>query len=128
LIDVLAHGQPFALAHHVADVAENEQIARNRAGQAGHVISLAGHEASGKAPRRADRGIFIGHRGIDALGHCGRQLDTLGLRQIGEAFCQIRVVGFECLRDALPDHGFVVSQGRIHPKIRQLRRIVLRPQ
>ncbi len=51
-----------ALAHRVADVAEHEQVAERGAGQARHVVGLAGHQAEREALRRVPGGCRFRHR------------------------------------------------------------------
>jgi hypothetical protein len=40
----------LALADHVPDIAEHEEIAGDRAREARHIVGIAGHEAGGEAP------------------------------------------------------------------------------
>ena len=128
MVGVLAHGQMLAFAHHVPDIAEHEQIAGHRAGQAGDVVGGAGNEAGGKAFGEMRRRIFF----RDGVGDPPRQIigkrDVFRRGKFDKTVCQVGVVGRQRRFDVLRDDVRRISQGRIELEVGQFDRIVLRGQ
>jgi hypothetical protein len=86
-----------ALAHHVADVAEHEQVAGQHAGRARHVLGLAGDEAARKACDTARR-VAASRSAISFFDQAGGTV-TRARRQIDEAARELDVSGRQRLLD-----------------------------
>jgi len=117
----------LAFAHHVADVAEHEQIAGHRARQARDIVGIAGDETSGKTFGKMRTRIRFRHRIADAL----RQLRADGDALVRASSAKL-LAGRHRRPPAPPrysrDQRWCIPKGRIKPDIGQFRRVVLRPQ
>ena len=118
----------LALANNVPDVAEDEEIAGNGAGQTAGIVGVSGHKTAGKAPGEMRGRAVFGGRLVDAAQQILRQRDVLGVGEIDEAFSQARIVCVQRGLDLTADDSLAVSQGRIDLDVGQLRRVVLRCQ
>ena len=93
LVDRFAAQAMPALAHHVADVAEHEQVAGEHAGGARDILGLTGDEAARKTCRlaRRPRGILFG--GLDFRDQRRRDRHAALGSQLNEASRKLGVAG-----------------------------------
>ena len=125
MVGILTHREVLALAHHVPDVAEHEEIACHRTRQAGKIVGVAGDEPGGKAFCKSGCRILVRHGIADPLRQFIAERDVLLPRQFDEAVGEIGVVGCQCRFDIFRDDGRFVPQGKIELGTGQCGRIVL---
>ncbi len=118
----------LAFAHHVPDVAEHEQVAGDRARQAGDIVGVPGHKPGGEALCKMRRRIFF----RDGLGYASRQLigngNVLFPGELDKAVGKIGIVCGKCRLDIRCDDGLVVPQSGIELDVGERSGIVLRRQ
>ena len=127
-VGLLAHRQMLALAHHVPDIAEHEEIAGDRARQARDVVGIAGHQTRGKAFGKMRRRICVGNGIADALRQFVADGDVLVAGEFDEAVGEIGIARRQRRLDVFGDQRLVVPQSGIDLEIGQRRRVVLRRQ
>ena len=128
MIGILAHRQMLAFAHHVADIAEHEEIAGHRARQARDIVGVAGDETDGKTLGKMRGRIRVRDGIVDALRQLFADGDVLVARQFDKAAGKIGIAGRQRRLDIFRDQRRAIPQGRIEPDIGQFGRIVLRRQ
>ena len=122
LVDLLAAHAAPAFAHHVAHVAEHEQVAGQHSGRARDVLRRAGDEAAGEACNLAGRLRGFPFGGFDFCLQGGRDRHvTLG-REREEALRELDVARAERFVDLARRHGGV--EVAVELQFRQLHRIV----
>ena len=126
MISSLPGRQMFALADHVADIAEHEQIARDRAGQPCEIVGLAGDETGREPCRHLRRRTIRSDRIIDAPCQFVSQRDPMRAGQFDQAAREISIACGECSLDLSRDHALISPQSLRDLQIRQGRRIILR--
>ena len=123
MVGILAHRQMLAFAHHVADVAEHEEIAGHGAREARDIVGIPGHQSGGKAPGKLRGGICL----RDGIAHTLRQRfidgDLLVARQFNEAVGEIGIACRQCRLDIFGKQPRAIPQGRIELEIRQFGRV-----
>jgi len=107
------HRQMLAFAHHVADVAEHEQIAGHRARQARDIVGIAGDETSGKTFGKMRTRIRFRHRIADALRQLRADGDALVPRQFSEAVGKVGIVGRQRRLDILRDQRWCIPKAEL---------------
>ena len=75
----------LALAHDVADIAEDKEIAGHGAGEAAGVVGVSRHKARGKAAGKVRRGTIFGNSRVHPLHELVGERNVLGLGEIDEA-------------------------------------------
>ena len=93
VIGILAHRQMLALAHHVPDVAEHEEIAGHGARQARNIVGVAGDETGGKALCKMRGGIFFGDGVADAFRQFVAEGDVPVAREFDKTVGEIGIAG-----------------------------------
>ena len=124
-IGLLAHHQMLALAHNVADIAEHEEVAGNRAGERSDIIGGAGHKAGGETLRKMRRGILLRDRIADATRGVVIHGDIVVTGKLNEAVSQIGVTAPERSFDIVGEQRRVISHSRTDLQIRERGRVVL---
>ena len=128
MVGILAHRQMLAFAHHVADIAEHEEIAGHRARKARDIVGIAGDEARGKALGKMRRRGRVRDGIADALRQLFADGDIPVARKFDEAAGKIGIAGCQRRLDIFRNQRRTIPQGRIEPLIGQFGRIVLRRQ
>jgi hypothetical protein len=128
VIGLLTHGEMLTLTRDIPDVAPHEEIAGDRAGEARHIVDIAGDEAGGKAFGELRAGTVFGHRIADALRQLLAEGDVVVARKLGKAAGEVGIASRKRGLDIVVDQAGVVSQGRTDLQAGKLGRIVLRRQ
>jgi hypothetical protein len=126
VIGVLTHRHVLALAHHVANIAEHEEIAGDGARQAADIVGSAGDKASRKAAGEMGGGILVRNRLGHAPGEIVRQLNISGSRNVGKALGEVGIPGRERLLDIAGEHRGIIPQCRAELRIGQSDGVILR--
>ena len=102
-IGLLASGEALALAHRVADIAEDEKIAERGARERRHVVRFAGDEAARETFRLVARGGGLRGGRIHLLRPGAGSIATLrSARKVDETLREIRIVGGKRRLDFAP--------------------------
>jgi hypothetical protein len=128
MIGFLAHREMLALAEGVPDVAPDEDISGHRAGEARHIVGIAGDEAGGKTLCRLRGGIVLRDRIADTLGQLVAHGDIPVTRQLGKAAGEIGIASGERGLDIGVNKAGIVPQSRIKLQVGELGRLVPRRQ
>src|SRR5262249_52411688 len=124
LVDLLAAGEPRALAHRITDIAEYEQVTDRGPRQSDEIVGLSGDEPM---PELACRAACRGDAGTSRLDPAGQiRVDghvPIG-REIEEALGEVDVIGGERRFDLARCYAAVEGTGEL--PIRQQGRVILR--
>jgi hypothetical protein len=115
----------LALAHDVPDVADHEEIAGHRSGQARNIVGAAGDEPGGEALGEMRGGVF----GLDRIAYAAQEVvgqrDVAVTRQRNKTVGEIGIISGERSLDIVLNQAVVLPQNGVELQLGQSGRIVL---
>src|SRR3984957_15004505 len=102
----------LALAHHIADIAEDKEITGHSARETAGIVSISRHESGGKAAGKMRRGVFFGNRLVHALPEIVGERNVLGLGEVDKACREARIMRGQCGFDLAGYYVLVIPQSR----------------